>query len=173
MKVTISAVKVLAATLVLVCSSANASSVIVFNALLDGQQANAGLGTGSPGSGAGTMTLATDSNVFSWFVAWQDLLAPVTVAHFHGPAAPDQNAGVQVAIDVASNPSSGSAVLTDDQVTDLLAGLWYVNIHSSAFPGGEIRGQVLRVGQIPVPPAIWLFGSAVFGMVALRRRRTG
>ncbi|MEX2595216.1 MAG: CHRD domain-containing protein [Anditalea sp.] len=32
--------------------------------------------------------------------------------------------------------------LTTEQESDLLNGLWYVNIHSEAFPPGEIRGQV-------------------------------
>lgn len=147
---------------------AQAATITVFNTLIDGVQANAGAGTGSGGSGAGTMTLDHATLEFSWFVAWQDLDAPVTVAHFHGPAMPGQNGGVEVAIDAGSNPSSGSTFLTSAQADDLLAGLWYVNIHSQAFPSGEIRGQVLAVSQVPVPAALWLFGSAVAGLMGLR-----
>ena len=141
--------------------AAQAATITVFNALMDGQQANAGNGTGSLATGAATMTLDHDTMEFSWFVAWQDLEAPVTVAHFHGPAIPGQNAGVEVGIDATSNPSTGSAFLTVDQIDDLLAGLWYINIHSQMFPGGEIRGQVLAVQPIPLPPAVWLLGSAL------------
>ena len=36
----------------------------------------------------------------------------------------------------------GTATLTDAQVSDLNAGLWYFNIHTAAHPGGEIRGQM-------------------------------
>jgi hypothetical protein len=36
----------------------------------------------------------------------------------------------------------GSAILTDAQEQQLLAGQWYVNIHTAAHPDGEIRGQV-------------------------------
>ena len=153
-----------------IAGGAQAATITVFNALMDGQQANAGNGTGSLATGAATMTLDHDTLEFSWFVAWQDLEAPVTVAHFHGPAMPGQNAGVQIGIDAASNPSSGSAILTLGQVDDLLAGLWYINIHSEMFPAGEIRGQVLAVQPIPLPAAAWLFGSGLLALVGVRRR---
>lgn len=52
-----------------------------------------------------------------------------------------------VVIPISSSPysspiSSVTPVLTDEQESDLLDGMWYVNIHSEAFPPGEIRGQV-------------------------------
>jgi hypothetical protein len=40
------------------------------------------------------------------------------------------------------SPMKGSATITDVQVGNLRAGLWYVNIHTAAHPGGEIRGQL-------------------------------
>ena len=36
----------------------------------------------------------------------------------------------------------GSATLTDAQAADLLAGRWYVNVHTDANKGGELRGQL-------------------------------
>ena len=56
------------------------------------------------------------------------------------------NAGVLVPIGGAgmASPASGSATLNDAQAADLLAGRLYVNIHTAAHPGGEIRGQVTR-----------------------------
>jgi hypothetical protein len=52
-----------------------------------------------------------------------------------------------VVIAISSAPytspiNSETPVLTSEQESDLLKGLWYVNIHSAAFPPGEIRGQV-------------------------------
>ncbi len=114
---------------------------IQLEATLDGAQANAGAGTGSPGTGSATMTFDTATNLFSWNITWQNLNAPAVAAHFHGPALPNQNAGVQVPIGIVS-PEIGNAILTAVQAADLLAGLWYINIHTPFSFGGEIRGQV-------------------------------
>jgi hypothetical protein len=43
-----------------------------------------------------------------------------------------------------SSPAEGSAVLTDEQAADLTAGKYYINVHTAANPGGEIRGQVTK-----------------------------
>ena len=40
------------------------------------------------------------------------------------------------------SPITGSKQLTAAQVAQLRGGFWYVNLHTAAFPGGEIRGQV-------------------------------
>ncbi len=107
----------------------------------------------------------------------------VNFAHFHGPATPDQNAGVQVWIctNIGGGPAgtpacggageafaSGMAMLTSDQADDLLNGLWYINIHTVEFPPGEIRGQVARV---PLPSIGALFGLGLLAMGLARRRR--
>ncbi|MEI8573523.1 CHRD domain-containing protein [Methylomonas sp. BW4-1] len=49
------------------------------------------------------------------------------------------------------------------------AGKAYLNIHTSLFPGGEIRG-FLQPAAVPLPAAIWLFGSVV-GVFSLSRCR--
>ena len=136
---------------------------------IDGSQANAGAGTGSAGTGSATMTLDTITNLFSWNVGWSGLVNE-TAAHFHGRALPSENAGVQVNIGIAANPAIGSSTLSDAQETDLLAGLWYINIHTAAFPAGEIRGQV-QISTVPIPAAAWLFGSGLLGLVGIARRK--
>lgn len=69
-----------------------------------------------------------------------------TAAHIHGPAFPGSNAGVLFPLSLG-NPKNDCFALTKAQVKDLKAGLFYINIHTSTFPGGEIRGQILPVGK--------------------------
>jgi hypothetical protein len=97
----------------------------------------------SAGSGDMLGTLDTATKNFTYTVTFQGLTGPATAAHFHGPAAAGANAGVVVPLGNApTNPITGSKPLTDAQIADLMAGKWYVNVHTAANPGGEIRGQV-------------------------------
>ena len=145
------------------------AAIIDLEASIDGAQADAGIGTMSAATGSATMTLDDQSNLFSWNITWSGLEGNVTNAHFHGPAAPGVSAGVQVDIDFNSNPSIGSAVIDDAQETDLLAGIWYINIHSDRDDvtlGGEIRGQVLQVQGDPIPEPSTLALTVLGGLVA-------
>jgi hypothetical protein len=100
--------------------------------------------TGSKGSGAATATLNTKTHVLTWDVTFSGFASPVTMAHFHGPAAVGANAGVQIALgDKPTSPIHGMATLTPDQQKQLLSGLWYVNVHTANNPKGAIRGQML------------------------------
>ncbi|MCK1491423.1 CHRD domain-containing protein [Bradyrhizobium sp. 180] len=98
-------------------------------------------------SGTGTADLDYDaaSKKLSWTVTYSGLSGPATAAHFHGPAEAGKNAGVAVAIpNATSSPVKGEATLTEAQAADLLGGKYYINIHTAANPGGEIRGQVTK-----------------------------
>jgi hypothetical protein len=81
----------------------------------------------------------------SWKLTYSGLSGPATAAHFHGPAEAGKNGGVAVAIpNAGTSPVEGSATLTDAQAADLTSGKYYVNVHTQANPGGEIRGQVTK-----------------------------
>jgi hypothetical protein len=102
-----------------------------------------------PNTSAGTGTADLDydaaSKKLSWKITYSGLSGPATAAHFHGPAAAGANAGVKVAIpNATSSPVEGSATLTDEQAADLMGGKYYINVHTAANPGGEIRGQVTK-----------------------------
>ena len=133
---------------------------------IDGAQA----GTSSSATGFASMTYDDTSGLFSWNISWTPLEGNITVAHFHGPAPAGQGAGVQVnfgAISGLTSPSIGSTSIDSTQGADLLAGLWYINIHSDLAPGGEIRGQVQVV---PIPAALWLLLSGIGALGVWRRR---
>lgn len=100
----------------------------------------------SAGKGTLTATFNTDTNELKYHVEFSGLTGPVAAAHFHGPAAEGVNAKPQVPIKTSpiSSPLEGSATLTPEQAKDLIDGKWYFNLHTSANPGGEIRGQVLK-----------------------------
>ncbi|HEY6641306.1 CHRD domain-containing protein [Povalibacter sp.] len=76
-----------------------------------------------------------------------------TAAHIHdgfaGATGPVIVPFVQSAADPTRWDAQAGAVLTGDQVTGLLAGRLYVNVHSAAYPAGEIRAQ-LRCENITV-----------------------
>ena len=102
-------------------------------------------GSTAAATGNATVTYDTASKQVTWRITYSGLSGNPTAAHFHGPAQPGANAGVAVPIpNVAASPAQGSATLTDAQAADLLAGRYYVNIHTAANPAGEIRGQVTK-----------------------------
>jgi hypothetical protein len=99
----------------------------------------------STGTGIADIDYDAGTKKLSWKLTYSGLSGPATAAHFHGPAEPGKNAGVAVAIPNAiETPAEGSAILTDAQAADLMAGKYYVNVHTAANPGGEIRGQVTK-----------------------------
>jgi CHRD domain-containing protein len=97
-------------------------------------------------TGSGSVTASYDpaTKQLTWSGTYSGLSGPATAAHFHGPAEPGKNAGVAVPITPATSPLKGSATLTDAQAADLMGGRWYVNVHTEANKGGELRGQLVK-----------------------------
>lgn len=102
----------------------------------------------SGGTGSVSATFDPATKQLSWSGDYSGLTGPVTAAHIHGPADPGKNAGVVMWISDKGqpfpSPFKGSATLTDAQADDLMAGQYYINIHTAANPGGEIRGQLVK-----------------------------
>lgn len=75
--------------------------------------------------------------------------ATTTNMHFHGAedGSDTKSSGVAIGITGFTTANTGTITgttvpLTDAQVAQLLAGKWYLNIHSSTVPGGELRGNI-------------------------------
>ena len=160
--------------LVLLSPATAGALTIQLEGILDGAQANAGSGTGSTATGTVSVTLDDQTLEMTWSSSFSGLVGTYTVAHFHGPAAANQNGGVQVGVsfslsgDLKSGTGGGTTTLTAQQAADLAAGLWYLNIHSTVNPGGEIRGNL---AVVPEPGTALLFGAGLIGVAGLGRRR--
>ena len=94
----------------------------------------------SAGAGTGTIVIGADGTV-SGSVTSTGISG--TAAHIH-EAAPGKNGPVIVALtkngDTYAVPAG--AKLTDAQIASFKAGNLYVNVHTAANPGGELRGQL-------------------------------
>ena len=104
------------------------------------------------GTGTATVTYDASTKTVTWQGSFSGLSGPATAAHIHGPAEAGKNAGVIVPLSQKdtpfTSPFNGSATLPDDKAAALAAALSggqaYVNVHTAANPGGEIRGQLAK-----------------------------
>lgn len=100
--------------------------------------------TASKGTGAAAVNADPATKQVSWSVSYAGLTGPVTAAHIHCGAPAGANSGVAVDFGkTLASPIQGSGAMTDPQMADLNAGKCYVNIHTEANKGGEIRGQLM------------------------------
>ncbi|MCA1594501.1 MAG: PQQ-dependent sugar dehydrogenase, partial [Acidobacteria bacterium] len=97
--------------------------------------------TNSHAIGAATLLLDKDETTARVSLSFSGLSAAETASHIHGPALPGTTAAVLIDLPAGGNFNDFPITLTPQQVRDLKAGLLYINVHSSAFPAGEIRGQ--------------------------------
>ena len=153
----------LVACVVLFISVGSHGAIINFNFPIDASQEVSPVLSSATGTGLAVFDTVT--NQLDWNITFSGLTTAETAAHFHGPALASQNAGVQIGLSLGS-PKVGNSILNDIQEADLIAGLWYVNIHTAQFPGGEIRGQVVPE---PASLSILVFGGLAF----FHRRRRG
>jgi len=102
----------------------------------------------TPATGTADIAYDPATRVVTWVISYSGLSGPATMAHFHnGP--PSQGGKTPVMVWLAKqgspveNPIKGEATLTPEQAQQFAAGDWYINVHTQANPGGEIRGQVV------------------------------
>jgi len=102
------------------------------------------------GTGSGPLTLNRDTGALSGAIAITGLTGVATNAHVHvgiagidGGTVVDLNftASVDSAVSVPAN-----TILTEAQMTAMLNAEYYVNVHTTANSGGELRGQIVPAG---------------------------
>lgn len=98
----------------------------------------------SKATGFAEASFDTVTKNFSSTVTFSGLSGPAIGVHLHGPGEPGKNAGIVLPFYFVLSPTKLSATLTDTQAADLMAGRWYVNVHTELHIGGEIRGQLTR-----------------------------
>lgn len=131
----------------------SAAQTVLLGASMDGVEE----GVASSGSGSALLTLDTATGGVMITGTYTGLGSNQTFAHIHGAAPRGMTAGIVLTLNGTGGTTgsfSGSGVLSPAQMTDLLNGLHYVNIHTSNFPLGEIRGQLDLVPTVDCPSAL-------------------
>ena len=94
----------------------------------------------STATGRASLLLSPDEKTARLSLTFSGLSSGQTDAHIHGPAVAGVSAPPVFPLPLGQL-SDFSITLTSSQVQDLKNGLYYINVHSSNFPTGEIRGQ--------------------------------
>jgi|SRR5829696_2418964 len=176
-------------------SSVAKADLILLTATLTGSQEFPP--TGSPGIGSGFFTLDDVTHLFTVNIAFAGLLSPTVASHVHCCTPPGANAIVATPVPTfpgfplgvttgtylmtfdltlasSYNPAfitaHGGTVAGADAAFEagLVSGLTYLNIHTSQFPGGEIRGQL---SVVPEPGTMMLVGTGLVGMLVFVGKR--
>ena len=195
MKKTVKLIGVVLAVLML--SAIAKADTLAFTATLTGSQEVPP--TGSPGIGSALVTLDTVTNLLTVNVSFAGLGSPTIASHIHCCTPPGVNAMVATTVPTFPGfplgVTTGTYLMTFDLtlastynpafitahggtvagaqaafIAGLLSGQTYLNIHTTQFPCGEIRGQLLQA--VPEPATVLLLATGVMGIAgALRKRR--
>lgn len=113
---------------------------VAFAATLNG--ASESSPNNSTATGSSTATFNTDTKILTITTTYSGVTA--TLGHIHKGAIGVAGGVVFPFTNLASPINLTTPPLDATQEADLMANLYYVNIHSAAFPAGEIRGQLIR-----------------------------
>jgi hypothetical protein len=126
---------------------------------LNGAQENPPVATAA--TGTGLAVISTDASTITYLVTHTGLSGSVNAAHIHTGAV-GANGGVILPLAAGASPMTGVLTATNfsasgpvttfaEAVAAIRAGTTYFNLHTSANPGGEIRGQIGVTVTAPAP----------------------
>lgn len=110
--------------------------------------------TYSPGKGYAELRLERATLKLSWRITYQGLTSAPIAAGLYGPENVGANAGQVVDLGTRGlkSPIVGSTIISDGVVGYLTTGRVYVNIHTTRYRNGELRGQLRRQSAAPARP---------------------
>lgn len=139
---------VVAIALVAVGMAAAGSSVtktLKFKAqLTNGQEIPHVHATGASGRFTATLTRNATGGTLKWTLTFRKLTGPATAAHIH-MGAKGKSGGILVSLcGPCTSPKTGTSTVTKADITAMLKGKTYVNVHTAKNANGEIRGQITK-----------------------------
>jgi len=163
------AIALLAAGILTACGGSKATqpnNTVTFTATMTGANERPNP-TGSTATGTWTGTLNTQTNVMTYTLTYSGLSANGSGSHIHAQSDANGTANVVLnfatfagattpfangstsgtaagTVNMAGGTVTGLSITGDSLLKAMNAGMAYVNVHSTAFPGGEIRGQIVR-----------------------------
>jgi hypothetical protein len=158
------------------------ANLLTFDATLTGAGENPA--NASPAVGSLVATLDDVTDLFTIDETFSGLTAPAAAAHIHCCAGPGVNAPVVLNFVGAGFPTGSTAgtfnhtfdlttalagISVSSFLTALEAGTTYANIHDAVYPGGEIRGQLIRVPE-PATFSLLLFGVGAMAIARSRKK---
>ena len=182
---------------IVAASSPLSADIIEFNltgtagdGLLPGNVTPATSSAGSGGEGAIGLSFDTVSSDLTIDIEWgsengyTDLTGVVTLLHLHGltaSVAPDSftevttNILVNMTTNLTDNSVTGGSLsevyfIDPGDVSALLSGQTYINVHTEMYGMGEIRGYIVPAGSVPEPGTAGVLGLLTIGLLSRRRR---
>ena len=159
---------------VALASSSVAQAQTSFTAFLNGAQEVQTPSVVTQAFGNGTVLMNAARTQITINLTFSGLLGPITMAHIHNGAFGSNGAPIVDIFSLITPSGTGGSIMNAvlninmAQANVLLAGNGYFNIHTSAFPNGEIRGQI---NVVPEPSTYLLMATGLVGVMMLVRRR--
>lgn len=141
------------------------AAILTTNVVLNPVESGAGQGIVISSNAIGIVAVTLDTTAGTLTLRSSMTGVTPTVAHVHGSAGVGSNAGVLITL--TTPDISGSYTASAAAQVAILAGKSYINVHSAAYPSGEIRGQILFSGGIAVLTGAQEVPSTLSGTVGV------